>query len=68
MATKKAFQFANLPNELYVYREKDGDSSYLMQWENLTEAAESAEKGSVIGTYTLKSWGTYKVEKTVTEV
>jgi len=59
---------AALPTELFVYREKDGDSYYLMTWETLVEAAEAAEKGSVIGSYELSSTGKYKVHKDVEEV
>ena len=65
MAAKKALA---PPSIVHVYREKDGDTSYLVAWDTISDAAEYAEEGTLIGTYSLNHAGKYAVNKTVTEV
>ena len=65
MATKKN---TSLPEEIFVYREQDGKESYLTLWEDLEEAVESSEEGTLIGTYTLNHTAKYAIDRTVTEL
>ena len=59
----------SLPAEIFVYREQDGDSSYLLTNETLLEAVETAgNEDTIIGTYKLVNEGKYEIEKTVTEL
>ena len=64
MATRKKVE---LPGTVFIYREKDGDDSYLVVWETLEEAVEGSEKGTLVGTYDLTHSGKYSITKSVKE-
>jgi hypothetical protein len=58
----------SLPEEIYVYREQDGNDSYLSTFEEIEEAAEATDEDNVIGTYKLVHEAKYTVEKIITEL
>lgn len=59
----------SLPEELFVYRQQDGDDSYLMVDEDLVESIETADdENTIIGTYKLVTEGKYSIDKTITEL
>jgi hypothetical protein len=69
--TKKKFdpeELFGLPEEIFVYRQQDGGDTYLVTNEELAEAVENSDKGTVIGTYTLNHLAKYAIKKEITEV
>jgi hypothetical protein len=58
---------STFPVELYVYREPDGEDSFLMQYDELVDAVENAGDAPV-ATYQLVSEAKYAIDKTVTEL
>ena len=58
---------AELPEKVFVYRSEDGEDSYLLVAETLAEAAEDAEEGASIGSYSIEKTGKYRLEKTAVE-
>jgi len=65
MATKK--QLNSLPQTLYVHQEEDGNEAFLLTYETLEDAAESAAAGVPIGTYVLEHKAKYTAKTVVTE-
>jgi hypothetical protein len=57
-----------LPNEIFVYWVEDGGSAFLSAFDDLVEAAESADEKTLIGTYVLEHQAKYGIDKTINEL